>query len=75
MFLYWEQRAGLVDVKQSCEKHGKGMQCMALVSKGNRKDESIPSTLLSPLFSLLPVSFRKRDWMLDADLLQCGLIS
>lgn len=75
MFVSQEQRAGLVRVEQSCEERGKGMQCVALFPKGiGRMRASL--LLLSVPFSLFFLSpSEKRDWMLDADLLQCGSIS
>lgn len=35
---------------------------------------NIPSRPLPPPFSLFPVPFQKRDWMLDVDLSQCGSV-
>lgn len=47
---------------------------MILLSEDQLKGWGASLLLFSLLLSLFPVSFQKRDWMLDVDLSQCGSV-
>lgn len=75
VFLPWEQKAclvcvesGLLGVWERDAVHGPSVFDPVLKGEVGRL-KNIPSS-----FSLFPVYFQKRDWMLDVDLSQCGSV-